>query len=74
MNARVDLLMDEVLELPLQERSAVAMALIDSLEASDEGAISDAWRAELLRRRESFRSGLVKPVPWSEARARMMDW
>ena len=74
MNARVDLLLDEVLELSPEERSAVAMALLDSLEESDERVISDAWRAELLRRRESLRSGSVKPVPWAEARARMTGW
>ena len=71
MNARVDLLLDEVLELPPEERSAVAMALIDSLEGSDQRVISEAWRAELLRRRERLRSGAVTAAPWVEARARM---
>jgi putative addiction module component (TIGR02574 family) len=73
MHARIDHLMDEVLELPTEERSAVAVALIDSLEDSDLQVISEAWRAELLRRRESLRSGAAKSVPWAEARARMME-
>jgi putative addiction module component (TIGR02574 family) len=74
MNTRADLLLDEVLELPPEERSAVAMALLDSLEGSDQRVISEAWRAELLRRRDSLRSGAVKTAPWAEARARMTRW
>ena len=35
MNARVDLLLDEVLKLPPEERSAVAMALIEALQSED---------------------------------------
>ena len=74
MNARVDLLLDEALDLLPEERSAVAMALIDSLEGSDDRVISEAWRAELLQRREGLRSGTVKATPWVESRARMAGW
>jgi putative addiction module component (TIGR02574 family) len=74
MDARVDLLLDEALDLLPEERSAVAMALIDSLEGSDERVISEAWRSELLRRRERLRSGTVKATPWFESRARMTGW
>jgi putative addiction module component (TIGR02574 family) len=71
MNARVDHLLDEVLGLPVEERLAVAAALIDSLEGTDDRSISEAWRSELLRRREALRSGAVQAVPWAEARARL---
>jgi putative addiction module component (TIGR02574 family) len=74
MNARADHLLDEVLELPADERSAVAIALIDSLEAADTRAISEAWRAELLLRRERLRTGTTPASPWMEARARMANW
>ena len=72
MNARTDLLLDEVLELPPEERSALAVALIESLEACDQRVVSEAWRAELLQRREGLRSGAAKATPWAEARARML--
>ena len=74
MNARVDLLLDEVLELPPEDRSAVVIALIESLASSDQKAISEAWRAELQQRRERLRSGAVKAMPWDESRARMAGW
>jgi putative addiction module component (TIGR02574 family) len=71
MNARVDHLLDEVLGLPAEERSAVAAALIDSLEGSADSSISEAWKGELLRRREALRSGSATSLPWTDVRARM---
>jgi putative addiction module component (TIGR02574 family) len=71
MNARVDHLLHEVLELAPEERSAVAAALADSLEGTDSPAVSEAWRQELLARRDAYRSGSVKAKPWAEARARI---
>ena len=71
MNARVDLVLEEVLRLSAEERSAVAAALIDSLESSEEGSVAEAWRTELLRRRAELRAGTVQGAPWAEVRARM---
>ena len=71
MNARVDHLLDEVLGLPAEERSALAVALFDSLESADEAAISDAWRVEVKRRRDELQAGLVHPAPWTEVRQRL---
>jgi len=71
MNIRVDHLLEDVLRLSVDERSAVAAALIDSLESSDEAAVSAAWRAELLKRREDLRSGYATAQPWADARARL---
>lgn len=71
MNARVDHVLDEVLALPAAERSAVAVALLDSLENADSASISDAWREEVKRRREELRSGSVRAAPWSEAKQRL---
>ena len=71
MNARVDHVLEDVLRLSAEERSAVAAALIDSLETGDEGSVAEAWRTELLRRRTELRAGAVKSAPWSEVRARM---
>lgn len=71
MNARVDHLLDEALGLPTDERSALVVALLDSLEGSADAAVSDAWRAELIRRRSELRAGTVRTVPWAEAKARL---
>ena len=71
MNARVDHLLDEALALPTDERSALVVALLDSLEGSDDASISEAWRVEIARRRAGLRSGAITPVPWAEVRSRI---
>lgn len=71
MNARVDHLLQDALRLSAAERSAVAAALIDSLETDDEPAVAETWHAELLRRRAELRAGAARPAPWAEVRARM---
>ena len=71
MNARVDLLLKDALQLPAEERSAVAAALIDSLETADEAVVSEAWRKELISRRDALRAGSAVAQPWAEVRARI---
>lgn len=71
MNAHVDHLLHEALELPPDERSALVIALLDSLEGSADQSIADAWRDEVLRRREALRAGLTDAIPWHEARVRL---
>lgn len=71
MNARVDHVLDEVLALPVAERSAVAVALLDSLESADDSGISEAWRAEIRRRRDAMLAGAVQAMPWTEVRQRL---
>ena len=51
--------------------ASVDRSLKDSLEGSADDIVSAAWREELLRRREAWRSGAAKATPWAEARARL---
>lgn len=71
MNARVDHLLDEALGLPTDERSALVVALLDSLEGTDDATVSDAWRAEVKRRRAQLLAGQVRAVPWADAKVRL---
>jgi putative addiction module component (TIGR02574 family) len=71
MNARMDHLLDEALTLPIAERSAVVLALLDSIEGSNDASVSEAWRAEIKRRREALTSGSIQAVAWQAARKRL---
>lgn len=71
MNAHVDHILDEALGLPTEERSALTVALLDSLEGSDDSSITEAWRQEIRARQAALRAGTVKAVSWVEARARL---
>lgn len=54
------------------QRVELAVALWDSLPAdSEEPPITEAQRAELLRRAEAFRRDPMAGAPWSEVRARI---
>jgi putative addiction module component (TIGR02574 family) len=71
MNARVDHLLHEALELPDDERSALVAALLDSLEGSADPSISEAWREEVRTRRKALRDGSIQATPWAQAKARL---
>ena len=71
MNARLDHVIDEALALVPQERSAVVLALLDSLDGEDESLVAKAWQEEIQRRKEGIRSGAIKMLPWAEAHARL---
>jgi putative addiction module component (TIGR02574 family) len=72
MNARVDHLIDEALALDPSERSAVVIALLDSLDGDDEASVAKAWLDEIRRRKHDLRSGVTQAVPWFEARDRLV--
>lgn len=71
MNARVDHLLDEALELPAEERSALVVALLDSLDGKLDASVSEAWREEVRKRRNELRAGTVRAVPWADVKARL---
>jgi putative addiction module component (TIGR02574 family) len=71
MNTRIEQILNDALGLSVDERSALTIALIDSLEGSDDSAITDAWRIELKARQAALRNGLVEPHSWADAKARI---
>ena len=71
MNARVDHLLHEALELPDDQRSALVAALLDSLEGSADPSIAEAWREEVRKRRKALRDGSIQATPWAESKARL---
>lgn len=71
MNARVEHLIDEALALAPDERSAVVVALLESLDGEDEAVIAKAWADEIRQRKDALRSGANQAIPWADARARL---
>jgi putative addiction module component (TIGR02574 family) len=71
MNARVDHLIDEALQLAADERSAMVVALLDSLDGEDEASVARAWAEEIRQRKADLRSGAAASAPWPEAKARL---
>ena len=71
MNARTDQLLHELLALPSDERTEVAVALLESLESEDSAAISNTWREEIRRRKEEIASGKARFSSWAEVKSRI---
>lgn len=71
MHARASHLVDKALMLAPEERSAVLLALLDSLEGEDQPAVDAALAEEIRRRKEQLRSGIADAAPWEEAKARL---
>ncbi|MEM9452990.1 MAG: addiction module protein [Myxococcota bacterium] len=64
-------LLQAALELPEQEREALAVALLESTGGEDPLDVEHAWRDEIKQRVDALEGGEVTPVPWSEARQRI---
>ena len=68
MNAKIDQLFHDALELPDNERATLAARLIDSLDTAMDQDIQAAWAAEIQRRIADLDSGKTRPIPWEEVR------
>ena len=64
-------LLKEALKLPPEARAALAGSLLDSLDQEVNDNAEAAWHAEIDRRVRELDSGIVKPIPWSEARRKI---
>jgi len=65
MSPEVSDLLKRALALPIDERSALANTLLESLEATDE-SVQAAWDEEVARRMQDLQAGKAVTVPWEE--------
>jgi putative addiction module component (TIGR02574 family) len=63
--------LQEALELPVEDRLALATELLNSVEGPEDEDWAQAWSDELKRRLQEVERGEAKLVPWSEVRARI---
>jgi putative addiction module component (TIGR02574 family) len=66
-------LLHEALELPPDQRAALADSLLGSLDASVDPDAELAWREEIERRAASIDDGTVTPIPWEEVKTRLLQ-
>jgi putative addiction module component (TIGR02574 family) len=65
MSPEVADLLKRALALPVEERTALANTLLDSLEDADE-SVQAAWDEEVARRTRDLQAGKAVTVPWEE--------
>ncbi len=61
-------LLEEALKLSPEARAALAASLLESLDEDVDEGVEAAWAEEIAKRIHELDSGVVTPVPWSEAR------
>lgn len=72
MSSDASKVLEDALKLPAEARAALAGSLLDSLDETVDEDVEAAWALEIERRLEEMRSGKVQPVPWAEARRRIV--
>ena len=65
MSPEIADLLKRALALSVDERTALANTLLDSLEGADE-SVQEAWDKEVARRMEELKAGKAVTVPWEE--------
>ena len=61
-------LLKQALALPPEARAALAASLLESIDDHVDERAEAAWRGEIERRLAQIDSGVVRLVPWDEAR------
>jgi len=65
-------LLKEALKLAPEARAALAASLLESLEGEANEGAEAAWAAEIAKRVHELDTGAVTPIPWPEARRRIL--
>jgi len=71
MTRQSSALLKKALALPAEEREALAVSLMDSLNHAMDPNVEAAWDREIARRIEELDSGKVKAIPWETVRRGM---
>ena len=71
MTQQASELLQKALSLSEEERVELAGSLIESLDATVDGAAEAAWNQEIARRIADLESGKAKTIPWEVVRSRI---
>ena len=63
---------EDALQLPTEVRAALAAELISTLDEDVDVDAEAQWADEIRKRLDDIKSGAVRPVPWAEARRRIL--
>ena len=66
-------LLRDALALPQEARSALIDSLIESLDATVDEGVTEAWRREIDLRLKQIDDGTVELISWPAARTRLRE-
>ena len=62
-------LLQRALQLPVDDRLALATEILESVEGPEDPKWTAAWAAELDRRVKELDAGTAKAIPWEQIRS-----
>ena len=71
MTRKKDLLLDEALCLPKEDRAEIAVKLIESLDGNPDDDVDATWAQEIERRCAALDAGEAVTSDWEEVRSRI---
>jgi putative addiction module component (TIGR02574 family) len=66
-------LLQRALQLPADDRLALATEILDSVEGPEDPKWAAAWATELDRRVRELDAGTVKAIPWEQVRSETLE-
>ena len=66
-------LLQHALQLPADDRLALATELLESVEGPEDPEWTAAWAAEIDRRVRELDAGTVKTIPWSQVKSEILE-
>jgi putative addiction module component (TIGR02574 family) len=71
MTEKSQVVLEEALKLPPNERAEVAEQLIASLDEVPDTDVEQAWQEEIQKRLQQIERGEMKTIPWEEVQRRL---
>ncbi len=72
IDSELQRLLEAALQLPQAQRAALAGSILESLDELVDDEAEELWQLEIARRSRELDDGSVKPIPWAEARRRIV--
>ena len=66
-------LLQRALQLPADDRLALATEILESVEGPEDPKWAAAWATELDRRVRELDAGTVKAIPWEQVKSEMFE-
>jgi putative addiction module component (TIGR02574 family) len=66
-------LLQRALQLPVDDRLALATELLESVEGPEDPVWAEAWAIELDKRVRELDEGTTRSIPWGEAKSRILE-
>jgi putative addiction module component (TIGR02574 family) len=66
-------IVNAAIRLPENDRLEIVEELLASLEPQSDDDVDAAWAAEVERRSDEIKQGIVRPIPWAEVKSQARE-